>query len=268
MGTPASEASRQDDETQHRVVLSRGFCVMETEVTQGMYASVMGSNPSELYISESQHAAWRSERSAWEALSRLEQKKTAEPLASMSVGPTGGCTKDCPVETVSWLDAVTYANRVSQQEGLSAAYEISGDRVRQVEGSTGYRLLTEAEWEAAARGRTSDVYAGGSSVGSVAWTEHNSGGHPHPVKGLSPNGYGLYDMSGNVWEWTWDWYAESVGSGVQTDPHGPVSGSKRVGRGGSWSAGPAAYARVANRTGFTPSVRIINLGFRLARTAP
>ena len=138
--------------------------------------------------------------------------------------------------------------------------------MRLVEGATGYRLLTEAEWEAAARGREGFVYAGSGTLGSVAWTKANSGRHPHPVKGLSPNGYGLYDMSGNVWEWTWDWYAESYGSGLQTDPHGPASGSRRVLRGGSWYYSPA-FARVAYRLWTPPSYRNFNLGFRLARPA-
>jgi formylglycine-generating enzyme required for sulfatase activity len=228
MGSPASEAGRGDDETQHRVSLSKGFCVMETEVTQGMYA----------------------------AAARREKKPSG----------FGVCGENCPVEKVSWLDAVSYANRVSKKEGLSAAYEISGDTVRLVEGSTGYRLLTEAEWEAAARGRELHVYSGSSSADSVGWTSSNDGSKTHPVKQLSPNGYGLYDMTGNVWEWTWDWYAESYGSGVQTDPHGPVSGSRRVYRGGGWSDPPAS-ARVAFRLRFPPSLRNDDLGFRLARTA-
>lgn len=228
MGSSADEVGRGDDETLHRVTLTKGFCVMETEVTQGMYK-----------------AAAR------------EDKRPSHFKR---------CGKDCPVERVSWLDAVEYANEVSSLEGLSAAYEISGDTVRLVEGATGYRLLTEAEWEAAARGRESHVYSGSSTEDSVAWTWLNSGGYPHPVKGLSANRYGLYDMTGNVGEWTWDWYAEPVGSGVQADPHGPVSGAKRVVRGGNWSD-TAEYARVASRSRSSPSSRFNGLGFRLAKTA-
>ena len=228
MGSSADEVGRGDDETLHRVTLTKGFCVMETEVTQGMY----------------------------KAAAREEKKPSWFKM----------CGRNCPVEYVSWLDAVVYANEVSSLEGLSAAYEMSGDTVRLVEGATGYRLLTEAEWEAAARGRESHVYSGSSTEDSVAWTRWNSGGHPQRVKGLSANGYGLYDMTGNVGEWTWDWYAESYGSDVQTDPHGPVSGSKRVFRGGGWSDFPAD-ARVATRSWSTASDHISRVGFRLARTA-
>ena len=226
MGSPASEVDRGSDEQQHRVQLTKGFCVMETEVTQGM----------------------------WESLGMKNRSKFKK------------CGSSCPVEMVSWLDAVKYANAVSEREGLTAVYQVQGDSVSEVSGASGYRLLTEAEWEAAARGREGFVYAGSDDLSAVGWTAANSGKKTHPVKGLSPNGYGLYDMSGNVWEWTWDWYAESYGGGVQTDPHGPVSGSFRVMRGGSWDLTPA-YARVANRIWNNP-FRRSNFGFRLARTAP
>ena len=230
MGSPLAEGGRGADEELHRVALTRGFCVMETEVTQAMY------------------------------------KAGAPKDADKEPSQFGECGENCPVEKVSWLDAVSYANRVSKKEGLSAAYEISGDTVRLVEGSSGYRLLTEAEWEAAARGRELHVYSGSSSADSVGWTSSNSGSKSHPVKQLSANGYGLYDMTGNVSEWTWDCYAGSYGSGVQTDPHGPVSGSRRVLRGGSWRYTPAS-ARVAFRSWSAPSLRYDYFGFRLARTA-
>ena len=214
-------------EPQHRVSLTQGFCVMETELTQGMWESVGMKNRSKFK----------------------------------------SCGSSCPVEKVIWLEAVAYANQVSEREGLTAAYRIDGSSVSRVAGASGYRLLTEAEWEAAARGREGFVYSGSDAADSVGWTSSNSGRKTHPVKGLSPNGYGLYDMTGNVREWTWDWYAESYGSGVQVDPHGPSSGTHRVTPGGSWYE-DASNARVADRGGFAPSYRSHNLGLRLTRTSP
>ena len=140
----------------------------------------------------------------------------------------------------------------------------------------GYRLPTEAEWEYAARGGIADndkpVWAGTTEVGDseanlkeYLWYSDNAGGKTHEVKKLLPNGYGLYDMSGNVWEWCWDWYG-SYASEDATDPVGAVSGSGRVGRGGSWGY-DAGYCRASNRGNATPGDRIDDLGFRLARSS-
>jgi formylglycine-generating enzyme required for sulfatase activity len=100
----------------------------------------------------------------------------------------------------------------------------------------------------------------------VGWTRENSGSTTHPVGGKAANGYGLYDMTGNVWEWTWDWYG-AYSSGMQVDPVGAGSGSNRVDRGGCW-ANSAADARVADRDSDDPAVRSFLLGFRLARMIP
>jgi len=175
-----------------------------------------------------------------------------------------GCS-DCPVEQVSWYDAVRYANARSEAEGLTPAYRISGENVQWNRSATGYRLPTEAEWEVAARGGQSYVYAGSSSAGSVAWYADNSGGRTHSVCGKARNGYGLCDMSGNVWEWTWNWYSDRHSSG--TNPVGPASGSYRVLRGGSWD-NYAWDVRVARRNSYSPGNRSDDRGFRLARTLP
>jgi formylglycine-generating enzyme required for sulfatase activity len=127
-------------------------------------------------------------------------------------------------------------------------------------------LPTEAEWEYAARAGTDLVYAGSDDDSAVAWTYETSGDTPHAVESLSPNGWGLYDMGGNVFEWTEDWYDDSVYyRGDSVDPVGASSGTYRVCRGGSWYV-TVAYARVANRVYGYPVDRYYDLGFRLVRT--
>jgi formylglycine-generating enzyme required for sulfatase activity len=154
-----------------------------------------------------------------------------------------------PVINVSWDDAVAYCQWLSRLTGVT------------------YRLLTEAEWEYAARsGGKEERWAGTSSeaeLGEYAWYEKNSGERAHPVGQKKPNGLGLHDMSGNVWEWCQDWYGEYPTDAV-TAPAGPGSRSYRVIRGGGWYYS-ARYCRSASRDGLTPDLRFDNLGFRLAR---
>jgi formylglycine-generating enzyme required for sulfatase activity len=173
-----------------------------------------------------------------------------------------------PMYYVSWLEAVEYCNKRSKREGLTPAYSGSGNNITCNWNANGYRLPTEAEWEYAAKGGNRDSmvyeYSGSNSAGAVAWYTDNSGGSTHPVGTKAPNSLGLYDMSGNVWEWCWDWHANSYPSGAQTDPRGASSGSNRVGRGGGW-IGSAWNVRSAYRHYGTPSARNGYLGFRLVR---
>ena len=220
MGSPNSEEDHDDDETQHSVTITRAYCMKATEVTQGEWQAVMGSNQSKFT----------------------------------------NCGANCPVEQVSWEDAVGYANALSRREGLPECY--AGSTFTGL-GCRGYRLPTEAEWEYAARAGTTGSRYG--NLDSVAWYDENSGSATHPVGQKQPNAWGLYDMLGNVWEWTGDWYAAYAGSA--SDPLGAGAGSIRVIRGGSW-VGDARYARAANRGRGTPGNRSSILGFRLSRTAP
>ena len=129
----------------------------------------------------------------------------------------------------------------------------------------GARLPTEAEWEFAARGGKKSlgyIYSGSNDLNEVGWYEDNAEG-TQPVGQKKPNELGIYDMSGNVWEWCNDWYYNYL-STVVTDPTGPsLSGSSRVSRGGSWNSF-SEFCRVANRLGSTPSISSISLGFRVA----
>lgn len=151
-----------------------------------------------------------------------------------------------PVENVSWNDCQTFITKLNTATGKR------------------FRLPTEAEWEYAARGGNNSKgykYSGSNDVGSVAWYDGNSGDKTHPIATKSPNELGIYDMSGNVWEWCQDWY-ESYCSSAQTNPTGPSSGSNRVRRGGSWCCN-ARNCRSSNRYHYTPSCSRNILGLRL-----
>ncbi|CAN5503838.1 hypothetical protein BH10ACI1_BH10ACI1_17420 [soil metagenome] len=154
------------------------------------------------------------------------------------------CGGDCPVEQVSWDEVQSF---IAKLNNLQSDYQ--------------YRLPTEAEWEYAARAGTTGDYYG--NLDSIAWYLSNSGSKTHPVGQKQANNFGLYDMSGNVWEWCQDWY-ESYSSGAVTNPTGSTTGSDRVIRGGGWND-DAVYLRAANRDGNAPSDRNIGLGFRVVR---
>ena len=172
-----------------------------------------------------------------------------------------------PVINVNWFDVVNYCNWRSQQEGFSEVYQIKQQQVDANWQANGYRLPTEAEWEFAARGGQKSQgfeYSGSNNADEVAWYEENSGDETHPVGEKKANELGLYDLSGNVWEWCGDWYGDYP-SKATNDPKGPDTGSYRVLRGGSWDLG-AGYCRVAIRSNDAPSYADGFYGFRLART--
>ena len=225
MGSPTGEDGRSDDETQHQVTLTRGFYLQTTEVTQGEWQRVMGNNPS--------HFA--------------------------------NCGSDCPVEMVSWMDAVAYANALSLEEGLVECYDGRGNVVgaATIYDCDGYRLPTEAEWEYAARAGSGRAQYGVS--GRIAWTGDNSDGTVHPVGVLRPNRWGLFDMLGNVLEWTNDVYGPYGDSA--TDPLTATTSSRRVLRGGHWE-GARQLSRLASRGSGSVDYRYNYQGFRLARSAP
>jgi sulfatase modifying factor 1 len=170
---------------------------------------------------------------------------------------------------VSWLDAVEYCNWLSEKEKLSKCYLIKGQAVTYLDTANGYRLPTEAEWEFAARGGNNSKgyqYAGSADINAVGWYKDNGGGKAKPVAQKAPNELGLFDMTGNVWEWVWDVYDGGYYKVSPTDnPKGPDSGPYRVMRGGAWY-NDADHAKVFTRQDHYPTFRQNSVGFRVART--
>lgn len=161
------------------------------------------------------------------------------------------CGDQCPVESVSWNDAQEYIKRLNSKSGQS------------------YRLLTEAEWEYAARAGTSTHYHFGndeSGLANYAWYGEYSSGRTHPAGQKQANAWGLYDMHGNVWEWVQDCYANSYANAPTDGKAQTQSGcDRRVRRGGSWNSG-AHFLRSAFRDDYASDIRGVNIGFRIART--
>ena len=219
------DETRQIIDRQMILVSGRTYSILKTEVTQELYESVMGENPS---------------------------KFNGE--------------KNLPVEQVSWYDAVVFCNKLSVIDGLVPVYSVSNKTdvsewgyaphkkekitgtISQNENANGYRLPTVEEWQYAAKGGQDYKYSGSGNIDEVGWYRENSGNKTHPVAQKDPNGYGLYDMSGNVWEWCWDSRSD-----------------RRCRCGGSWLSGDG-YCGVGNEDWYGADSTFSDLGFRIVRS--
>ena len=272
LGSPAADPlAKPDEHPQSTVTLTKGFWLGQTTVTIGQWKSLTG-------------------RDVRAQLTRMLHDDTLYPLGGKSqtirdymrfsrdADPAqylAGESDDLPMYFVSWNDAMDFCKMLNTRERaagrLPAGYE--------------YTLPTEAQWEYACRAGTTDAtYAGPMTVSdhrapvleNIAWYAANSPdgyigrgfnvsgrtGGPHPVAQKQPNAWGLYDMTGNIWQWCRDWYGPYSG-GNEVDPTGPVAGADRVNRGGSFGSGPRDE-RSANRAKNPPAEASAYRGFRLA----
>ncbi|WP_373651956.1 protein kinase domain-containing protein [Schlesneria sp. DSM 10557] len=225
----------------HKVVLSQPIYVSIHEVTQEEYQRVMNRNPA--------HFA--------------PQGSGADALDDED-------TRRFPVESVSWVDAAEFCAKLSQQQKLKPWYSRFGNTITQLEG-TGYRLPTEAEWEFACRAGTTTKYWFGDQDQDLilaGWIASNSAMRTHTTGELKPNPFGLFDLSGNVWEWlqdSWDpGFYSQFDNGIALNPiSAPSAGSQQVVRGGCFLDGHSASFRSAGRRAFPPDTRGEYLGIRV-----
>ena len=227
MGNTFAGAGFEDELPVHEVKLS-DFYISTYEITQLEWETIMKSNPSTFK----------------------------------------GKTK--PVENISWFDAIGFCNVLSEKEGLTPCYKIMRNNSVTCDwNANGYRLPTESEWEYAARGGNESkgfMFSGSNDPDEVGFYKNSSKGMTHPTGSKKPNELGIYDMSGNVWEWCWDWYMYSYFPVLKANPTGVESGVERCRRGGSW-AQISKSARSSNRLGSPPELKFNYVGIRLVKNA-
>lgn len=221
--------AESDEKPRHRVHLSRGFLMSTLPMTQDFFVAVSGHNPSQFKYDNH------------------------------------------PVERISWYDAIRWCNQLSEQDQLSPVYDIQDNQGKLTvvwnAMNDGYRLPTEAEWEYAARAGSNFTYAGSNRPDEVAWfgaSRRREGQKTYAVGGKKPNGWGIFDMSGNTWEWCWGDLREYSSKDVH-DPIGSTDTEYRICRGGS-NYLDARQTRCSYRMRYATSYRSLYVGFRIVRT--
>jgi formylglycine-generating enzyme required for sulfatase activity len=232
MGSPDSDEVTEDREKPQHDVRVSDFCISRYLITRQLYRELVEASPEQ----------WANETD----------------------------DQQLPANFVNWFEAVQFCNALSEQNGLQSCYRFEGEQ--QVEWDSkadGYRLPTEAEWEYACRAETTSKWFCGddsAELSRFAWFDENADNQVHAVGQKEPNPWGLYDMSGNVYEWCWDWFEDYAGETAETesDPIGPQKGKFRVLRGGSFGF-VAWVLRSAFRRRLYPVNRNENDGFRCVR---
>jgi formylglycine-generating enzyme required for sulfatase activity len=240
MGCTSEQNNCADDEKPVHEVTLDGFQMMQYEVTVAQFDAFVSATNYQSDAEKSGGSYLWNESTGWELVDGVNWRH------DVSGEMRSRASYDQPVLHVSWNDAQAFCAWLNAQSGKN------------------YRLPMEAEWEFAARGGNLSKgyrYAGSDDLSNVAWYDDNSGGKTHAVGQKQANELGIYDMSGNVWEWCEDWYGD-YSSSAQTNPKGPETGSYRVLRGGSWG-NDAEYCRVSYRGRYYPADRRDYYGFRL-----
>jgi len=252
---PSGSFVRKDEKQQNtgeqQVSLTRSFLLSDREISVGLFQQFMDDAG---YPASEKPQKWEG--------------------ANKSFSPTA----EHPVQQVSWSDAAMFCNWLSKRDGLDAAFERTGekdkdyqgkdtesDAWRPIPGANGYRLPTEAEWEYACRASSTTTFCFGDDEKVLDRYSVNRASRTEPCGSRLPNGFGLFDMHGNVFEWCQDWYGNYGSTASITDPIGPENGQSRVLRGGSFNTN-ASLVRSANRNAYLPANRNDIYGFRVART--
>jgi len=239
MGSDEMDIDRNTDESLHLVDISNGFEMGTTEITREQFVEYMGYDPVDLWAPDDEAIL-----NCW----------------------------DCPIQSVTWHEAAAFANALSESNGLESCFDCTGadadvfcTSAKDPYACDGYRMPTEAEWEYSARADDETTYSGSEDIESVGWYRENSNYQVHPVASMAPNGWGLFDMSGNIREMVYDWYNPWFPEQVVDPISLPGEGVRPVERGGSYACVPHQL-RVNTRYQYSGYERDTHVGFRIART--